>query len=82
MSQWFQCWVKHVDPLVDQIVMMQRCDPILQRFGVLPCAPTGIPEVDSDGTIEVRGYSAMGFNMAKSYLKEQGFDIVREQTNY
>lgn len=60
---------------------MKQCDPILQRFGAVPKAPDGVPIVDPDGTIEVRGYNQLGFRMAKQYLVDQGFIIVREQEN-
>jgi len=81
--EWFQCWVKHNDPSVDQVSLMQRADPILQRFGSLPCAPPpdGIPVVEADGTIEVRSFNTVGFDMTKRYLEDQGFEIVKEQTN-
>ena len=78
--KWFQMWVKHTDPAVDQIEKMKRCDPILQGFACLPEAPDGTP-VTHGGVIEVRGYNELGFDMAKKYLQEQGFEIDREQEN-
>ena len=77
---WFQCWVKHNDP-INQVSIMQRCDPVIQQFGSLPCAPDGTPVVDTDGSIEVRSFNAVGFSMTKTYLEGQGFTIVRELAN-
>jgi len=78
--RWWQMWVSH--PKADAVRLMERCDPVIQRFGSVPCAPDGIPVRSADGTIEVRTYgSEMGFRMTKSYLQDQGFVIEREQDN-
>ena len=77
---WYQCWVSHPSGRVVQI--MKHCDPLIQRFGSVPCAPDGIPVQDADGTIEVRNFgSELGFSMTKSFLEDQGFVIEREQVN-
>ena len=47
----------------------------------MPCAPDGIPIVNADGTIEVRVYSEAMVGVVKNYLKDSGFDVVREQIN-
>lgn len=78
-GKWYQMWVKHETG--DAIQVMSRCNPILQRLGSLPCAPSGAPIRNKDGTIEVRSYNEMGFRMAKNYLEDQGFTIEREQEN-
>ena len=78
--KWFQCWVSH--PVADAVTIMKHCDPVIQRFGSVPCAPDGTPVRDADGFIEVRNYAnEMGFGMTKSYLQDQGFVIEREQEN-
>ena len=78
--RWWQMWVSH--PTADAVNMMKHCDPMIQRFGSVPCAPDGIPVRDEDGTIEVRTYgSELGFSMTKSYLQDQGFVIERERAN-
>lgn len=81
MANWFQMWVKHKDLMVDQIAVMKRCDPMLQRFCCVPNAPGGTPVTQAGGIIEVRGYNEAGFRMSKSYLQDQGFEIVREKEN-
>lgn len=78
-GKWYQVWVKH--ETADAVAMMQRCDPIIQRFGSIPCAPDGVPILNPDGTIEVRSFNEMGFRMTKEHLKEQGFTIEHEQEN-
>ena len=77
---WYQFWVRHETPAV-AVSVMKRCDPILQRFGAVPCAPNGTPIKEADGTIEVRAYSKGGFEMAKHYLQDQGFSVERVQVN-
>lgn len=81
MTTWYQMWVRHSQKNVNAVSAMKQCDPILQMFGALPCAPNGTPIMEDDGTIEVRAYNKMGFWMAKSYLTEQGFVVEREQEN-
>lgn len=78
-TKWYQMWVKH--ETADVVQMMKRCDPVLQGFNSLPCAPDGTPIREADGTVQVRSFNEMGFRMAKSYLKDQGFVIEREQEN-
>lgn len=80
-DKWFQFWVRHSDPLVNQIALMKICDPVLQMFTSVPKAPYGTPITDADGTIEIRSYKELGFSMAKQYLIDQGFIIVREVVN-
>lgn len=78
-DKWYQMWVKH--ETANPVALMTHCDPILQRFTSAPCAPEGRPVLEGDGTIEVRSYNESGFHLAKRYLKEQGFVIVREKEN-
>lgn len=78
-DKWYQMWVKH--ETANPVALMIRCYRILQRFTSVPCAPEGRPVLEGDGTIEVRSYNESGFHMAKRYLKEQGFVIVREKEN-
>lgn len=78
-NKWYQVWVKH--ETADPIEVMKRCDPVLQRFGSLPCAPDGTPVLNPDRTIEVRSFNEMGFQMTKNYLEDQGFIVDREQEN-
>lgn len=76
--KWFQMWVRHEGNTIE---VMKHCDPVLQHLGSIPATSHGVPVQEEDGTIEVRSYNEMGFRMAKNYLKEQGFIIVREQRN-
>lgn len=82
-DKWYQVWVKH--ETADAVAVMKRCDPVIQRFGSLPCAPDGVPIgvpiLNLDGTIEVRSFNEMGFQMTKKYLEDQGFIIDRELEN-
>lgn len=81
MSKWIQLWVKH--PTADAVRVMHNIDPLLQRFGALPCAPppAGIPIMEEDGTIEVRVFSEFALSMVKAFLKDNGFVIEREREN-
>ena len=78
-NKWYQMWVSHSSR--DIVSIMTHCDPLLQKLGALPRAPNGIPIMDEDGTIELRAFNKMSFEMAKKYLEDQGFSIVREQEN-
>lgn len=78
-DMWYQIWVKHKDSNTVQI--MKRCDPVLQSFGSVPCAPEGTPILNMDRTIEVRSYNKAAFSITKKYLEDQGFIIEREQEN-
>ena len=79
MGPWYQLYVRHQ---IDTTGVMQRCDPILQRFGALPCAPDGRVISEPDGSVEVRVFSGeFGLNMVKDFLKDQGFTVEREVKN-
>lgn len=80
LDKWYQVWVTHSTTDV-AVAIMQRCDPVIQRFTGLVCAPEGASILNDDGTIEVRAYNEHGFRYIKKYLKEQGFTIDREQEN-
>lgn len=81
-DKWIQLWVQLKDGVVaNPVDLMKQCDPILQQFGAIPCAPNGVPVRSTHGTIEVRVYSEAMVRMIKNYLSDSGFKIVREQVN-
>lgn len=82
MSKWVQLWaMPSKETTGDAVHMMKICEPLLMRFGAVPCAPDGIPVKSADGSIEVRVYNASAVSLVKRVLEDYGFEVVREKEN-